>query len=140
VSTGTQFVTVANRVLAFNARAQLTSTVPFGPTIKASSISGDALGILPNGTLITASGDGVLVANLSGGTAVDMRFPRVTCPNRADESIPPLPPGVPTFTPYPAGYLCAQAPLLLASDGAGDVWMTLGNSSEIDVLEGVGAR
>jgi hypothetical protein len=138
VSTGTTFLTVANGMLIFNAQAQLTARVPFVPAIKPpDSISGFELGVLPNGDLVTGSRDGVLVANLSSGTAVDFRLPGVDCAGPNSISYPP---GVSPPTPYPAGYLCAQAPQLLASDGAGDVWMVLGNQSEIDVLVGVGAQ
>jgi hypothetical protein len=138
VSTGTQFVTVANGMLIFNAHAQLTATVPFVPTIKpADSISGFELGILPDGDLVTGSRDGMLVANLSSGTTVDLRLPHVECPNPDSISYPV---GVSPPTPYPAGYLCAQEPQLLASDGVGDVWMVLGNQSEIDGVEGVGTQ
>jgi hypothetical protein len=136
VSTGTRFVTVTGQMLIFNARAQLTATVPFVPAIRPSPIDISALGILPDGTLMMAGWDGVIVANVSGGMTIDLRFPRVTCPDLSSIS-PPV--GAPTMTPYPAGYRCTQAPELVASDGAGDVWMTLGNPSEIDLLERVGA-
>lgn len=137
VSTRNQFVTVANQMVVFNARARITATVPFVPEIKPSPIEISALGILPNGDLMMEGWDGVLVASLSTGTTVDLRFPRVACPDRSSISWPP---GVPTPTPYPVGYFCAQQAQLVASDGAGDVWMTLGNSSEIEVLEEVGAK
>jgi hypothetical protein len=75
---------------------------------------------------------GVLVANPSTGATLDMRFSRGPCPDLNGISIPS---GERPPTPYPAGYLCAQAPQLMATDGAGDVWLTLGNQSEIDVLE-----
>jgi hypothetical protein len=137
VSTGTHFVSVANQMVVFNAHAQLTAMVPFVPAIKPSPISISALGILPNGELMMEGWDGVLVASLSSGTTVDLRFPRVACSGPSSISYPP---GVSPPTPYPVGYLCAQKPQLVASDGAGDVWMTLSNPSEIDVVEGVGAK
>jgi hypothetical protein len=111
--------------------------VPFVPTINPRPIDISELGILPNGDLMMEGWDGVLVANLTSGATVDMRFPRVTCPDQSSISIPV---GVSAPTPYPAGYLCTQAPQLVAADGAGDVWMTLGNQSEIDVLDRVGAK
>lgn len=137
VSTGTQFVSVANQMVVFNTHAQLTATVPFVPAIKPNPIEISALGILPNGDLMMEGWDGVLLANLSSGTTVDLRLPRVACPNQSSISYPP---GFATFTPYPAGYLCTQKPQLVASDGAGDVWMILGNPYEIDVLEGAGGK
>jgi len=137
VSTGTQFVTVTNQMLVFDARAHVTATVPFVPTINPRPIDISELGILPNGDLMMEGWDGVLVANLTSGATVDMRFPRVTCPDQSSISIPV---GVSAPTPYPAGYLCTRAPQLVAADGAGDVWMTLGNQSEIDVLDRVGAK
>jgi hypothetical protein len=137
VSTGMQFVSVANQILVFNADAQLSATVPFVPAVKPSPIDISALGILPNGDLMMEGWDGVLVSSLSNGATVDLRFPRVTCPDQSSIAIPP---GVTPPTPYPAGYLCTQKAQLVASDGTGDVWMVLDNSSEIDVLEGVGTR
>ncbi|MFZ2034564.1 MAG: hypothetical protein WAW53_12480 [Candidatus Dormiibacterota bacterium] len=137
VSTGTQFVSVTTQMVVFNAHAQLIAMVPFVPAIKPYPISISALGILPNGALMMEGWDGVLVASLSSGTTVDLRFPRVDCSGPSSISYPP---GVSPPTPYPAGYLCAQKAQLVASDGAGDVWMVLGNPSEIDVLEGVGGK
>jgi hypothetical protein len=137
VSTGRHFVTTTNQIIAFDARAQITATVPFVPAIKPYPLAGSGLGILPNGDLIVEGWHGVLVANLSSGVTTDMRFPRGTCPDLRGISIPP---GTRPPTPYPAGYLCDQAPQLMATDGAGDVGLTLGNQSEIDVLEGVGLK
>jgi hypothetical protein len=136
VSTGTEFVTVTNQMIVFDARAQVTATVPFVPAIKPSPIDISALGILPNGDLMMEGWDGVLVTSLSSGTTVDLRFPSVACSEPPSIGIPP------GFTPLPssAGRLCAQKPQLVASDGAGDVWMVLTNQSEIAVLEGVGAK
>jgi len=140
VSTGTHFVTVANRMLVFNAHAQLTATVAFVPAVKPNLINNSGLGILPDGDLIVGSGNGLLRASLSNGTTVNLLFPLVSCPDRSSISIPVLPSGTPTLTPFPAGSRCAQAPQLVASDGAGDVWLFLGDQTEIDVVEGVESR
>ncbi len=137
VSTGTQFVSVANQMVVFNAHAQVTAAVPFVPAIKPSPIEISALGILPNGDLMMEGWDGVLVASVSSGATVDLRFPRVACSGPSSISIPPGFTAAPTSNP---AELCAQKPNLVASDGAGDIWMVLGDPSEIDVVEGVGAK
>jgi hypothetical protein len=130
ISTGTQFVSsepLADQVTVFNAHAQLTATVRFVPAITPNS---SGLGILPDGELVAGGGDGVLIANLPSGATVDLRFPGVACPNPISFSVPPS---------YPPGHLCEQTPLVVATDGAGDVWMVLSNHPQkVDVLEGVG--
>lgn len=141
ISTGAQFVTVVKEMITFEANAAIVATVPFVPAINPYPLDNSNLGILPNGDLMMESWDGVLVTNLSSGATVDLRFPRAVCPDDGTISVPV--PGVsqsPTATPYPAGYLCPQKAELVASDGAGDVWLTLTEASEIDVIEGVGAR
>jgi hypothetical protein len=137
VSTGRDFVSATTQIVVFDARAQIMATVPFVPAIKPYRPAAGALGILPNGDLVVEGWDGVLVASLSSGATRNMQFPRGACPDLRGISIPP---GTRVPTPYPAGYLCDQAPQLMATDGAGDVWLTLANQSEIDVLEGVGSK
>lgn len=131
-STGTRFVSVDKQMDIFNADARLTATVPFVPAINPTLVITGGLGILPNGDLMVRSGDGILVASLSTGATVTLQLPRAACPNSISFSVPP--------PPHPAGYLCEQTPYLVASDGAGDLWMTLGNETQIDVVEGVGTK
>jgi hypothetical protein len=139
LSTGTRFVTVALQIVVFDARAQVTGEVPFVPTINPESFSGFDLGILPDGDLMTTYRAGLLVANISTGETTELQLPRTTCPNPDDIS-PPFPADTPTMTPYPAGYLCPQSAGLMAADGAGDIWMTLGNQSQIDVVAAGGVQ
>ena len=127
-STGTQFVSVENQIVLFNARAQLTATLQFVPTLKPKVLIISPLGILPNGDLLLQSGDGVLVASLTTGVTAVLQVPRAACPNPLSSSVPPA--------SHPAGSLCEQIPSLVTSDGAGDLWMVLGDELQIDVVEG----
>jgi hypothetical protein len=132
VSTGTQFVSVENQIVVFNARAQLIRTLQIVPALKPNALIMNSLGVLPDGDLLVRSGDGILVSSLTTGATIVLQLPRAACPNPISYSVP-----LPT---HPAGYLCEQTPDVLATDGSGDLWMTLGNETHIDVVEGVGTN
>jgi hypothetical protein len=129
-STGTQFVSVENQIVVFNASAQLTATLQFVPTLKPKVLIISPISVLPNGDLLLRSGDGVLVSSLTTGATVVLQLPRAACPNPISFSVPP--------PSHPAGYLCEQIPNLVASDGEGDLWMLLGTPLQVDVVEGFG--
>jgi sugar lactone lactonase YvrE len=130
-SNGTEFVSVDDQIVTFNARAQLTATLPFVPTLKPKVLIISPLAVLPNGKLLLRSGDGVLVASLTTGATYVVQLPRVACPTAISSSA--------GGTSSPAGSLCEEYPDVVTSDGAGDLWMLLANETQIDVVPGFGA-
>ncbi|MHB8719052.1 MAG: hypothetical protein ACYDAC_09210 [Candidatus Dormibacteria bacterium] len=132
-ATSTRFVTVNDGdVAAIDGHARVSRTMPLalsGTTDQPITVRSATA--LPSGNVALPSRDGVLFVDVWSGQTTDAQLPKTTCGG----STVGLPAGV---TPLPSSGTCAVSPLLLAADGAGNVWMmTPDHATAIGLLSGI---
>ncbi len=138
-SNGTNFLTIASSIATIDAEAQVTSSVPVaadpgsGGRAPTPVIQGP-VSVLPDGSVLVPSSDGVMAVNASSGQAADISLPFTSC----SSSNVAFPHG---FTPSasPAAQTCPDTPLMVDTDGAGDIWAQLQSSPDsIELIDGAG--
>ena len=127
-STGTQFVSVENQIVLFQCSCAAHGDVCSRSNFQAQSAHHQSARNPPQRRPPFAERGWPASQSLTTGVTAVLQVPRAACPNPLSSSVPPA--------SHPAGSLCEQIPSLVTSDGAGDLWMVLGDKSQIDVVEG----